>query len=105
MRFLALALILCLIFPGFIFAQQHGHDDYYCPMHPDFKSDKPGSCSICGMNLVKKDNVGKIKFYRNPMNPEQTSPTPKKDEMGMDYIPVYEGGRKPEYTSARIASG
>lgn len=28
-------------------------------------------------------------FYRNPMNPEITSPTPAKDEMGMSYIPVY----------------
>lgn len=28
-------------------------------------------------------------FYRNPMNPEITSPIPAKDEMGMDYIPVY----------------
>jgi len=28
-------------------------------------------------------------FYRNPMNPEITSPVPAKDEMGMDYIPVY----------------
>lgn len=29
-------------------------------------------------------------FYRNPMNPEVTSPVPAKDHMGMDYIPVYE---------------
>jgi Cu(I)/Ag(I) efflux system membrane fusion protein len=28
-------------------------------------------------------------FYRNPMNPEITSPVPAKDSMGMDYIPVY----------------
>lgn len=28
-------------------------------------------------------------FYRNPMNPSVTSPVPKKDPMGMDYIPVY----------------
>jgi membrane fusion protein, copper/silver efflux system len=28
-------------------------------------------------------------FYRNPMNPEITSPVPAKDDMGMDYIPVY----------------
>ena len=28
-------------------------------------------------------------FYRNPMNPENTSPVPAKDSMGMDYIPVY----------------
>jgi Cu(I)/Ag(I) efflux system membrane fusion protein len=33
----------------------------------------------------------KIKFYRNPMGLPDTSPTPKKDPMGMDYIPVYEG--------------
>jgi len=33
----------------------------------------------------------KIKFYRNPMGLPDTSPTPKKDSMGMDYIPVYEG--------------
>jgi Cu(I)/Ag(I) efflux system membrane fusion protein len=28
-------------------------------------------------------------FYRNPMNPEITSPVPAKDQMGMDYIPVF----------------
>lgn len=30
-------------------------------------------------------------YYRNPMGLPDTSPTPKKDWMGMDYIPVYEG--------------
>ena len=33
----------------------------------------------------------KILYYRNPMNPSVTSPTPLKDNMGMDYVPVYEG--------------
>ena len=33
----------------------------------------------------------KIRFYRNPMGLPDTSPVPKKDSMGMDYIPVYEG--------------
>jgi membrane fusion protein, copper/silver efflux system len=33
----------------------------------------------------------RIKYYRNPMGLPDTSPTPKKDSMGMDYIPVYEG--------------
>jgi Cu(I)/Ag(I) efflux system membrane fusion protein len=28
-------------------------------------------------------------FYRNPMNPNVTSPIPAKGSMGMDYIPVY----------------
>ncbi|MBI5643038.1 MAG: efflux RND transporter periplasmic adaptor subunit [Deltaproteobacteria bacterium] len=32
----------------------------------------------------------KILYYRNPMNPEVTSPSPMKDPMGMDYVPVYE---------------
>jgi hypothetical protein len=76
---------------------------YYCPMHPNFTSDRPGNCSICGMSLVKrtaaetpaagsKSGQGgkKILYYRNPMNPQVTSPVPMKDEMGMDYVPVYE---------------
>jgi membrane fusion protein, copper/silver efflux system len=75
---------------------------YYCPMHPNFTSDKPGNCPICGMSLVKKEtsqseaansasqgNLRKILYYRNPMNPQMTSPVPMKDNMGMDYIPVY----------------
>src|SRR5882762_3468289 len=33
----------------------------------------------------------KIKYYRNPMGLPDVSPTPKKDSMGMDFIPVYEG--------------
>ena len=31
----------------------------------------------------------KILFYRDPMNPQNTSPTPKKAPDGMDFIPVY----------------
>jgi len=30
------------------------------------------------------------KLYRNPMGSPDTSPVPKKDSMGMDYIPVCE---------------
>jgi len=33
----------------------------------------------------------KVRFYRNPMGLPDTSPVPKKDPMGMDYIAVYEG--------------
>lgn len=33
----------------------------------------------------------KLLYYRNPMGLPDTSPVPKKDSMGMDYIPVYEG--------------
>ena len=33
----------------------------------------------------------RILYYRNPMGLPDTSPIPKKDSMGMDYMPVYEG--------------
>jgi Cu(I)/Ag(I) efflux system membrane fusion protein len=33
----------------------------------------------------------KVLYYRNPMGLPDTSPVPKKDSMGMDYIPVLEG--------------
>ena len=32
----------------------------------------------------------KLKYYRNPMGLPDTSPVPKKDSMGMDYIAVYD---------------
>jgi len=38
-----------------------------------------------------KTGAGKIRFYRNPMGLPDTSPVPKKDSMGMDYIPVFDG--------------
>ena len=33
----------------------------------------------------------KVLYYRNPMGLPDTSKVPKKDSMGMDYLPVYEG--------------
>jgi Cu(I)/Ag(I) efflux system membrane fusion protein len=79
---------------------------YQCPMHPSIVQDHPGDCPICGMKLVKVEKAKggpgegeegkkpsgerKVLFYRSPMDPKQTSKTPRKDEMGMDYVPVYE---------------
>jgi Cu(I)/Ag(I) efflux system membrane fusion protein len=37
-----------------------------------------------------KETKGRVLYYRNPMGLPDTSPVPKKDSMGMDYIPVYE---------------
>jgi len=86
-------------------------DQYTCGMHPFILSDKPGNCPICGMKLTKIEGSAapgvaageksgpaaqpsggdrKILFYRNPMNPGIISQTPAKDEMGMDFVPVYE---------------
>lgn len=38
---------------------------------------------------LSRENSKEPLFYRNPMNPEITSPVAAKDSMGMDYIPVY----------------
>lgn len=40
--------------------------------------------------------VRKLRYYRNPMGLADTSPTPKKDPMGMDYVAVYEGEESAE---------
>jgi len=81
----------------------HGDGLWTCPVHPEVLEDEPGSCPICGMDLVevKEEEPGhgrgrgggqgerEILFYRNPMDPTITSPVPRKDNMGMDYVPVY----------------
>ena len=43
----------------------------------------------------------KILYYRNPMGLPDTSPMPKKDPMGMDYIAVYDG-EEPDTGSSQI---
>lgn len=38
---------------------EEAHDDTYtCPMHPTVVSDRPGSCPVCGMDLVRKARPG-----------------------------------------------
>ncbi|MFH0999138.1 MAG: efflux RND transporter periplasmic adaptor subunit [Pseudomonadota bacterium] len=56
-----------------------------------------------GANKPSSGSSGshKLLFYRNPMNPAITSPAPAKDEMGMDYIPVYEDDDKAPVKSAQ----
>jgi len=94
---------------------QQESSKYTCGMHPWIIQEKPGNCPVCGMTLTKvegksqpsasapatpqageffaqgqaKKTERKILYYRNPMNPNITSPVPAKDEMGMDFVPVY----------------
>lgn len=46
----------------------------------------------------------KIKYYRNPMGLPDKSPTPKKDNMGMDYLPVYENEQDDD-SSVKLSTG
>lgn len=89
-----------------------------CGMHPQVVEDAAGDCPICGMALVPLRESGesaaggspsgggsggrKILFYRNPMNPTVTSPVPAKDEMGMDYVPVYEEQASQAFSSGTV---
>src|SRR5262245_1447381 len=37
---------------------EQGHKEvYYCPMHPNYKSDKPDTCPVCSMKLVKMESA------------------------------------------------
>ena len=66
------------------------------PMHPAYKSDKPGIAPDCGMKLepVYEDGrlpsapSGKILYYRDPSGAPYFSVTPKKNAQGRDYIAV-----------------
>lgn len=80
-------------------AKKHMDPTYVCPMHPNIVKDEPGTCPICGMGLVLKEaeeavpsGEKKLLYYRHPHNPTITSDKPMKDEMGMDYVPVYDDG-------------
>ena len=44
-----------------------------------------------GSAVKPAGDARRVLYYRNPMGLPDTSPTPKKDSMGMDYIPVYAG--------------
>jgi Cu(I)/Ag(I) efflux system membrane fusion protein len=59
------------------------------PVTPAAKSTEPPGAPASG------GKKGKILYYRNPMGHPDTSPVPKKDSMGMDYLPVYEGEEPP----------
>ncbi|MBR0855756.1 efflux RND transporter periplasmic adaptor subunit [Bradyrhizobium liaoningense] len=59
----------------------------------DISFDEPDEAADVTTADAKGDHKAdrKIKYYRNPMGLPDTSPVPKKDSMGMAYIPVYEG--------------
>ena len=67
-----------------------GRDWRGVPANADISFDEPTVPSV-GKEAAEAKPERKIKYYRNPMGLPDTSPVPKKDSMGMDYIAVYEG--------------
>ncbi|GEP01529.1 efflux RND transporter periplasmic adaptor subunit [Methylobacterium haplocladii] len=67
-----------------------------------FDADEPEP--EAGTEASAATGAKRIRFYRNPMGLPDTSPTPKKDSMGMDYLPVYEGEDSDDGT-VRISPG
>jgi RND family efflux transporter MFP subunit len=74
-----------------------GAATYHCPMHPTYVADGPGSCPICGMDLVKVSDAGPAPapakapaaVYACPMNCEPPSDQPGKcSKCGMDLAPA-----------------
>ncbi len=80
-----------------------------CSMHPQVLQDHPGTCPICGMDLVPvgggqpasaagehgdggqpAGGERKIAYWVAPMDPTYISDKPGKSPMGMDLVPVYE---------------
>jgi hypothetical protein len=54
-----------------------GKATYTCPMHPQIAMDKPGKCSVCGMDLVKSKQKA-LNMYACPMHPDVTGKKPGK---------------------------
>lgn len=69
---------------------------------PPLPGDEPAAVESASAES-KPSGERKIKFYRNPMGLPDTSPEPKKDWMGMDYIPVYEGEDDEDGSSVKVS--
>src|SRR5438876_2678097 len=112
---IAVALAVCA---GAFLVTRSGHEHgqsiakeetlYTCGMHPQVIQKTPGNCPICGMKLTPIRNQAdasvstnasattasgetKIKYYKSTMLLGEISQSPRKDSMGMDMVPVYEG--------------
>src|SRR5947208_14364603 len=66
--------------------------------------DEEVSCEPGGKKPVgTASGPRRILYYRNPMGLPDTSPVPKKDWMGMDYIPVYEGEEQDDGKTVKVS--
>src|SRR3974377_230296 len=79
----------------------------YLPVYDDAEPsfDPPQTLSLPALSPLNLGQRGerKILYYRNPMGLPDTSPVPKKDSMGMDYIAVYEGDEPNDGKSIKVS--
>jgi len=64
----------------------------------------PGGSAPAAMADAAKPEGRRVLYYRNPMVLPDASATTKKDWMGMDYIPVYEG-EEDDGTTVKVSVG
>ena len=88
-----MALAVAAIIAGTVGGYRYGAGTWRMPSMTDAPSGAvPAAATPPPANTSGPGQVArKILLYRNPMGLPDTSPAPKKDWMGMDYIPVYEG--------------
>jgi RND family efflux transporter MFP subunit len=83
---------------------------YHCPMHPTFRSDRPGDCGICGMKLVP-DSAPAVQpdrpvlYYHDPKQPSYRSEKPGLNpETGNELVPVHAEAERSIHISAEKQS-
>jgi len=79
-RLLTSVLLALFVFSCTQKKDRANHDQYTCPMHPTVIQDKPGSCPVCGMDLVRKGQPGEevkitaeLNYLLKPTNAMVTS--------------------------------
>lgn len=74
----------------------------YVPVHDDEEPPLPGDMPVAA-EADEPKGERKILYYRNPMGLPDTSPVPKKDWMGMDYIAVHEGEDDEDGSTVKVS--
>jgi len=71
----------------------------YLPVYDD----EEASLAPQSKKAQAKGGERKLLYYRNPMGLPDTSPVPKKDSMGMDYIATYEGDEEGDGNTIKVS--
>ncbi len=73
----------------------------YVPVYED--DEKDTQTATVAPKEASRKGKGRVLYYRNPMGLPDTSPGPKKDSMGMDYIAVYDGEESDDGSTVKVS--